>query len=52
MKRRKPFYFQAKVEKSACAAQLGALLLREDDDVAGAEDRELDIAELRKVRIE
>ena len=52
MKRRKPLYFQAKVEKSAGAAQLGVLLPRENDDIAGAADRERDIAKLRKVRIE
>ena len=49
VKRRKPFYFQAKVEKSAGAAQLGVMLLRENDDIAGAADREPDIAKLRKV---
>jgi hypothetical protein len=52
VKRRKPFYFQAKIEKSACAAQLGVLLLREDDDIAGAADREIDIAKLRKMCVE
>jgi hypothetical protein len=36
VKRRKPFYFQAKVEKSAGAAQLGVMLLRENDEIAGA----------------
>ena len=49
--RRKPFYFEAKIEKSGGAAQLGVLLLRKDDDIAGAADREPDIAKLRKVRI-
>ena len=38
-----------KVEKSAGAAQLGVMLLRENDDIAGDADREPDIAKLRKV---
>ena len=52
VKPRNPFDFQAKVEKSACAAQLGVLSLGEDDDIAGVANHELDITKLRKVRVE